>query len=191
MAPFKKSGGFKGGNDRPGGFRSGGDRPQFARKGNFSRGRDDRGGNGGGFGNRDERPVQLYKATCAECGKTCEVPFRPNGEKPVFCRDCFALKRGTDERSERPDRREVQSRDFTPRDYDKPAAPAPRPQSDPRMDGLVRQLDLAMKKLDTLTQMVEGLALAAPAPAPKKEESLSKVVKKVAKKAVAKKPAKK
>lgn len=34
-------------------------------------------------------PRQMYPVTCAECGKQTEVPFRPTGEKPVYCRDCF------------------------------------------------------------------------------------------------------
>ncbi|MEK7615563.1 MAG: CxxC-x17-CxxC domain-containing protein [Patescibacteria group bacterium] len=42
----------------------------------------------GGSSSRDERPT-MHRATCNECGKACEVPFRPNGSKPVFCSDCF------------------------------------------------------------------------------------------------------
>lgn len=26
---------------------------------------------------------------CSECGKTDTVPFKPRGDKPVLCRDCF------------------------------------------------------------------------------------------------------
>lgn len=58
-------------------------------------------GNGGGYkggfkgGNRggdrgDRGPVTMHRAICSSCGKSCEVPFRPTGEKPVYCRDCFA-----------------------------------------------------------------------------------------------------
>ncbi|MCU0605823.1 MAG: hypothetical protein MUF78_00010 [Candidatus Edwardsbacteria bacterium] len=39
-----------------------------------------------------ERPrfeKQLFKATCAACGKPCDLPFKPSGERPVYCRDCF------------------------------------------------------------------------------------------------------
>lgn len=36
---------------------------------------------------------QMYQVTCAECGKETEVPFRPTGEKPVYCRDCFNRKK--------------------------------------------------------------------------------------------------
>ena len=31
----------------------------------------------------------LYQATCANCGKPCEVPFLPRGNKPVYCKSCF------------------------------------------------------------------------------------------------------
>ncbi|MEJ2673485.1 MAG: DNA-directed RNA polymerase [Deltaproteobacteria bacterium] len=34
-----------------------------------------------------------HKATCAECGKECEVPFKPSGTRPVYCRECFAKRR--------------------------------------------------------------------------------------------------
>ena len=31
----------------------------------------------------------MHKATCSECGANCEIPFRPTGERPVFCSNCF------------------------------------------------------------------------------------------------------
>jgi CxxC-x17-CxxC domain-containing protein len=34
-------------------------------------------------------PRQMYPVTCAECGKSTEVPFQPSGEKPVYCFDCY------------------------------------------------------------------------------------------------------
>lgn len=39
---------------------------------------------------------QMFKATCSNCGKECEVPFKPTGSKPVYCRDCFRTMRGSD-----------------------------------------------------------------------------------------------
>jgi CxxC-x17-CxxC domain-containing protein len=45
---------------------------------------DDRGG--GRFGGP---PREMHKVTCAECGKETEVPFKPDGSRPVYCRDCF------------------------------------------------------------------------------------------------------
>ena len=32
---------------------------------------------------------QMYPATCAECGKSTQVPFQPRGDKPVYCSDCY------------------------------------------------------------------------------------------------------
>ena len=49
-------------------------------------------GGGGGF-RRDFGPREMHKAVCSECGKECEVPFKPTEGKPVFCRDCYAKKR--------------------------------------------------------------------------------------------------
>lgn len=42
------------------------------------------GGDGGGR--------VMHQVVCSECGKDCEVPFKPTGDKPVFCNDCFRNK---------------------------------------------------------------------------------------------------
>lgn len=49
----------------------------------------ERGGSGryDNGGNTAER--QMFRVTCAQCGKETEVPFQPRGDKPVYCRDCF------------------------------------------------------------------------------------------------------
>lgn len=39
--------------------------------------------------NEQSRKRPLYKATCAECKKDCELPFKPTGERPVYCKACF------------------------------------------------------------------------------------------------------
>ena len=44
-------------------------------------------GGGRDFGDRAER--RMHRATCDECGESCEVPFKPSGEKPIFCSSCF------------------------------------------------------------------------------------------------------
>ena len=48
-----------------------------------------RGPSRGGFGARPMGAPQLFEAVCAACGQKTEVPFRPNGRKPVYCRECF------------------------------------------------------------------------------------------------------
>lgn len=41
--------------------------------------------------NNRQRP--MYEAVCADCRKSCEVPFRPTGERPVYCKECFARRK--------------------------------------------------------------------------------------------------
>ena len=103
------------GNDRRGGgFSRGGGGRSFGgggRSGGF-------GGRGGGFSRGGDR--EMFKTTCSNCGKDCEVPFRPTSGKPVYCSDCFEkMGNGRDssaprfERSERPERREAPQVDYT------------------------------------------------------------------------------
>ena len=40
---------------------------------------------------------EKFKAVCADCGKECEVPFKPTEGRPVKCNDCF--KKGRPQRS--------------------------------------------------------------------------------------------
>lgn len=37
---------------------------------------------------------QLYNVNCAACGKQAQVPFKPSGDRPVYCRDCYMKQRG-------------------------------------------------------------------------------------------------
>lgn len=97
-------GGFnkhKGGGDRG----HGGGRPSF--------GGDKRGGSKFG-GSRDNKPTEMFSATCATCQKSCQVPFRPSNDKPVYCSDCFSKKSdagGRDSRNEgRPNDRQQKDR---------------------------------------------------------------------------------
>lgn len=62
---------------RPGGFKSGG----------FGERRE--GGFGGGRDRGNRRPLEMHEVTCDKCGKQCEVPFKPTGDKPVLCSGCF------------------------------------------------------------------------------------------------------
>ncbi len=57
------------------------------------------GGFGRNSGSRDNQggrnfgPREMHKATCADCGEECEVPFKPHEGKPVYCRECYAKHR--------------------------------------------------------------------------------------------------
>ncbi len=47
---------------------------------------------GGGY---DRGPRQMHEATCSECGRETTVPFKPSGDKPVYCRECFQQRRNS------------------------------------------------------------------------------------------------
>ncbi len=32
---------------------------------------------------------KMYDAVCSNCGAETQVPFRPSGNRPVYCNDCF------------------------------------------------------------------------------------------------------
>lgn len=40
---------------------------------------------GGAYGSSRE----LHETVCSACGMTTQVPFKPSGLKPVYCRACF------------------------------------------------------------------------------------------------------
>ena len=99
-------GGFSGGRGGDRGAFGGGDRRSFG---------GDRGGSRGGFGGDRDRSVTMHKATCADCGKECEVPFRPSGDKPVYCSECFGGKREAGDRGERKEFNREPRREFNSR----------------------------------------------------------------------------
>ena len=141
MNDFKKNNRF--GDKRGGGFNKGGFRPSF-------------GGGGGGksFGS-GRPPLELFSATCASCGKTCEVPFKPNGKKPVYCKECFAANGGPEAREGGNDRGGER---FAPRrDFDRPR-PAFRPDSRPEggagLGELKRTIEAMNSKLDKLVSLM-------------------------------------
>lgn len=46
---------------------------------------------GGGYSRGNDRPQrEMHTVTCSACGKETEVPFRPSGDRPVYCRECFS-----------------------------------------------------------------------------------------------------
>ena len=190
------------------GFGSG--KPSFGGRDGASRGGDrgaksgfDRGGDRGG----DRRPVEMHKATCSTCGKPCEVPFRPDGSKPVLCSECFG-KNKSDDRNGNDRRTSYESRDRSfgndrpKRDFE-PRAPR---QDSPDYGALLKQVANLEVKINEILALVasapKAAAKVAPSSAAEKasaEEAPAKVrkpkketvAKKVAKKAAAKKVAKK
>lgn len=106
MGNFRQggNGGGRGGFSRGGSFgnRSGGNR-SGGRSGGFS----GNGNRGGGFGNRGRdsgRRAEMHDVICDKCKRECQVPFKPTGDKPVFCSDCF--RKDGDSRNSFENRRE-------------------------------------------------------------------------------------
>ena len=53
-------------------------------------------GGRGGYGGYDagsRPPREMFTATCSNCGREAQVPFRPTSGKPVYCSDCFSSRR--------------------------------------------------------------------------------------------------
>jgi CxxC-x17-CxxC domain-containing protein len=138
MRKFKRSGGFgkKDFNRADGGSRkfSGGG---FRRPGPRA---------GGDFG----EDKKLYPATCSVCGAQCQVPFRPDGSRPIYCRDCFrkqdsqGVGREAFRRGDRGSRRPAPFRS----EEQTPAAPD--------QGHLLRLLEKMNDKLDRILAVLKG-----------------------------------
>lgn len=48
---------------------------------------------GGDQGGQDQYGRQLHEITCSSCGNKAQVPFKPSGDRPVYCRDCYMQQR--------------------------------------------------------------------------------------------------
>jgi CxxC-x17-CxxC domain-containing protein len=45
------------------------------------------------FGDKKKAGSMMHKTICSKCSKECEVPFRPTGNRPVYCKECFQTMR--------------------------------------------------------------------------------------------------
>jgi len=128
--------------------------------------RDNRSGDrrsGSRFGNRrDFGRREMYKATCAQCGKDCEIPFRSSGDRPVYCSDCFEKRRNEDGNF-----RESGDRNFgRPKFEERRSYPPDRgDKGNARVNDngqLVEQLKILNIKLDKIISLLEPKAIESP-----------------------------
>ncbi len=82
---------------------------------------------------------EMFQTICAKCGKSCEVPFKPSGSKPVFCRDCYTKDPGARDPNRFQDKPTFKP-NFEKRDPIKP-------QRNPQLDALERKVDQILKIL--------------------------------------------
>lgn len=167
-----------------GNFNDRGSRGGGFRGGNRGGGRSNFGGNRGG----ERREVSMHKAICDKCHKSCEVPFRPSNDKPIYCNDCFGDKRGN-EAPRRDFKNRDSNRDFgNKQNFSKPSFE----KSSGSGDDIKKQLAEINSKLGQLASAIEKMN-------PVKENTVISAPKKVAekkqvvavKKVADKKPAKK
>jgi CxxC-x17-CxxC domain-containing protein len=128
----------------------------FKKRNKFGAGEkgDRRGGNAGKrdfnkshFGGSRNSGMELFQATCAGCGKTCEVPFRPNGKKPVYCRECFDRNNGGSTRPERPERSERFERPSYRQEQPHVSSGSELQEIKRNIDALHAKMDAVIKKL--------------------------------------------
>ena len=162
--------------------------------------RDDRGNDRGG-----ERKIELFTTACTTCGKSCEVPFKPDGTKPVLCRDCFAAKNAGGDNARGGNR--FPSNDFAPRkperSFDTPRlerTPGVSREDFAALSRHVTALDAKINEILAIVKTAHAVVEKSPVAAEattgeevtiKKEQkpkkAAKKVVKKVVKKAIKKK----
>lgn len=128
-------------------------------------GKKEGGSNGNRFDRRDSNrssfgDKQMFKAICDKCQEECEVPFKPTGDKPVFCSNCFSK---TDRGSERGNDGRGKS----------------------SSDQYQKQFEMLNNKLDTLIKILSPKTVidkvmktpSAKAPEVKEDKSVKKVIK--------------
>lgn len=109
------------------------------------------GGNRNGFSNRrnnGDRP-EMFDAVCDNCGVDCRVPFRPSGDKPIYCSECFEeLGNG------REDRGFIKNNNFSSRNRDRSGSDRRASNSSPDLTQLKDQLGSISAKLDKILRLI-------------------------------------
>ena len=122
----------------------------------------------GGFDARRDGDRPLFSTQCSSCGKSCEVPFRPTGERPVYCTECFRSQRdsgGAPAPARGAHSHEHRERSFMPTRDARPAQHADTHSA--RFDLLERKLDRIIGLLERSASPAAVVNTATPtAPAP-------------------------
>ncbi len=137
----------------------------------FNRDRNSRGGGGfrPRFNDRGGRgPVEMHDAVCDNCGKNCQVPFRPTSGKPIYCSECFEAKGGGARREERPFSRPEQ-----PRFREQPNYQQQFDALNNKLDNILRILETAVTEAEEVVEVVEPSVEEQP-----QEETAPKIEKK-------------
>ena len=72
-------------------------------------------------GDRDNnfRERSFTQVICSDCNKECEVPFKPSGDSPVYCKECFAKRKDSSQHKENYDNKPREQVFIPERHFDK------------------------------------------------------------------------
>lgn len=121
---------------------------------------------------------EMYQAVCADCGHSCEVPFKPSGSRPVLCSQCFKGA-GSREESGRFERPSFKSAPVLEN----------RGTSCGQVESLMTEINVKLDKvleLLAVSQLKPSLSKETKIKEPKKEAQKIKVIKSVKRKLVPK-----
>lgn len=146
---------------------------------------------------RNDREQRGFPAVCSSCGRNCDVPFRPDGSKPVFCRDCFASgKTASTNSAAHPERFTANERAGRPAPVTQAAPVAHAGISMETYELLTKQLAAVEGKVSQILalikaseKVVENLPEVTPVAKKATKKAATKAEPKVKKEAVAKKVA--
>ncbi|MEK7145561.1 MAG: CxxC-x17-CxxC domain-containing protein [Patescibacteria group bacterium] len=147
------------------------------------------------FGGDREKP-EMHQTVCSDCGDECEVPFKPNGRKPVFCRSCFKkddFEEGSNDRRNNGFERNDRGSDRGERrDFDRPRyEEKPRFEKPQASENYKAQFEMLNFKMDLIIKALQQMGMSTSALKPVKEAKIEKEMpKEEMKKEVAPKAAK-
>lgn len=98
-----------------------------------------------GFGGRGSDRSDMHTAVCDQCREECQVPFKPTGDRPVFCNKCFKKpgEKGGD----------YGKKDYGERSFDRIDRPAANTASG-NPDQYRKQFDVLNAKLDKIIKLL-------------------------------------
>ncbi len=133
---------------------------------------------GGDYRRRDSGRRQMHKAVCDECGKNCEVPFKPSGGKPIYCSSCFEGKEGGS--SNRSNRRGSgsENRDNTHKQLLEQVSSI-----NSKLDRILNVIESGVKEKKPVSKKTEAKKVAKKSPSKTKKTTKKKTTKKPSKKA--------
>jgi CxxC-x17-CxxC domain-containing protein len=139
----------------------------------------------GGGGRGGEKPG-MHDAICSDCGKSCKVPFKPTGEKPIYCSECFENHGGSSRSSERPNRGENRFQGKRDGGFENRNTTAPKDNNQHK-----EQIDKLISKMDIIINLLSPKKEAGETPKNIQKNVVEEKPKEVAKKEVKKEDLKK